>query len=98
MQAASSVGGQTQLSDEDLALIEAFLARRSELSGNVRARMASGILERLQAKSQVQVDGGLTAESALETLAQGLRSRNSYLVTRSLVVYTCPGCAASPDC
>ena len=77
--AASSVGGQTQLSDEDLALIEAFLARRSELSGNVRARMASGILERLQAKSQVQVDHGLTAESILETLAQGLRSRNGYL-------------------
>ena len=68
-----------QLSDEDLTLIEAFLARRSELPGNVRARMASGILERLQAKSQVHLDAGLSAESALESLAQGLRSRNSYL-------------------
>jgi uncharacterized RDD family membrane protein YckC len=71
--------GHSQLSDEDLALIEAFLGRRSELPGNVRSRMASGILERLQAKSQIQVDSGLSAESALETLAQGLRSRNSYL-------------------
>jgi len=78
--ASSSVGvGQAQLSGEDLALIEAFLARRSELPGNVRARIASGILERLQARSQVQVDGGLSAESALEALAHGLRSRNTYL-------------------
>ncbi len=78
--AAGSVGlGHSQLSDEDLALIEAFLARRSELPGNVRSRMASGILERLQARSQVQVESGLSAEAALETLAQGLRSRNSYL-------------------
>jgi hypothetical protein len=49
------------------------------LPGNVRARIASGILERLQTRSQVQIDGGLSAESALEALAQGLRSRNSYL-------------------
>lgn len=77
---ASSVGvADSQLSGEDLALIEAFLARRSELPGNVRARIASGILERLQTRSQVQIDGGLSAESALEALAQGLRSRNSYL-------------------
>jgi uncharacterized RDD family membrane protein YckC len=78
--AAVSVGaGHAQLSDEDLALIEAFLARRSALPGNVRSRVASGLLERLQARSQVQVDGGVSAESALETLAQGVRSRNSYL-------------------
>ena len=34
---------QARLSGEDLALIEAFLARRSELPSSVRARMASGI-------------------------------------------------------
>ena len=79
--AAGSVGAahSQQLSDDDLALIETFLARRSELPANVRSRMASEILERLQARSTVQVDNGLSAESVLETLVNGLRSRNSYL-------------------
>ena len=79
--AAGFVGARhsQQLSDDDLALIETFLARRSELSANVRSRMASEILEHLQARSTVYVDSGLSAESVLETLANGLRSRNSYL-------------------
>ena len=79
--AASSVGAahSQQLSDDDLALIETFLARRSELAASVRSRMASEILERLQARSTVHVDNGLSAESVLETLANGLRSRNNYL-------------------
>jgi len=76
---ATGVDQLQQLSDEDLALIETFLSRRSELPSNVRSRMASEILERLRARSTVQVDSGLSAESALETLANGLRSRNSYL-------------------
>ena len=74
-----AVAHSQQLSDDDLALIETFLARRSELPANVRSRMASGILERLQARSTVQVDNGLSAESVLETLAHAQRSRNSYL-------------------
>ena len=79
--AAGSFGAahSQQLSDDDLALIETFLARRSELSANVRSRMASEILEHLQARSTVYVDDGLSAESVLETLANGLRSRSSYL-------------------
>ena len=79
--AAGSVGlaQSQQLSEDDLALIETFLARRSELPANVRARMAGGILERLQARSAVQVDHGLSAESFLEGLANAQRSRNSYL-------------------
>ena len=76
---ATGVDQLQQLSDEDLALIETFLARRSELAANVRSRMASEILERLQARSTVHVDNGLSAESVLETLANGHRSRNSYL-------------------
>lgn len=79
--AAAAVGTthSQQLSDDDLSLIETFLARRSELPGNVRSRMASEILERLQARSTLHVDAGLPAESVLETLANGMRSRNSYL-------------------
>ena len=79
--ASATVGAaqSQQLSDEDLALIETFLARRSELPSNVRSRMASEILGRLQARSTVHVDNGLSAESVLETLANGLSSRNSYL-------------------
>lgn len=75
---AAAIDSQ-QLTDEDLALIETFLARRSELPGNVRSRMASEILERLRARSTVHIDNRLSPESALETLANGLRSRNSYL-------------------
>jgi uncharacterized RDD family membrane protein YckC len=60
-----------------------IVVREASLSrirpSNVRSRMASEILERLQARSMVHVDNGLSAESALETLANGLRSRNGYL-------------------
>ncbi len=75
----ASMADSQQLSSDDLALIEAFLVRRSELPGNVRARIASEILERLRVRSEVQVENGASAESVLETLAQGVRSRNSYL-------------------
>ncbi|MBV8821039.1 MAG: RDD family protein [Acidobacteriaceae bacterium] len=63
---------------DELALIDAFLARRSELPGDIRARMAAGILHRLQPKLPTAASAGLSTESLLEQLATEQRTRARY--------------------
>jgi uncharacterized RDD family membrane protein YckC len=72
------VAGALRLSVEELALIETFLARRSELPADVRSRMASGILRKLQQKSPAGIELGLSTESTLERLAYECRSTGGY--------------------
>jgi RDD family len=67
------LGGKA-LSIEDLALIDAFLNRRSELLPDVRSRMAAQILNQLRPKLPFHADTGLSTESVLESLAWERRS------------------------
>ncbi len=66
--------GACGLSAEDLALIDSFLNRRSELSVDVRVRMARQILAKLQAKLPIGEVPEVLTESTLESLARERRS------------------------
>jgi uncharacterized RDD family membrane protein YckC len=77
--AAAPLFSGARLAPEDLALIDAFLARRSELPGDVRSRMAKGILERVKPKLPSGPDPGLSAESNLERLAYECRASGGYV-------------------
>jgi len=66
------------LSLEELAIIDAFLERRYDLAPDVRSRMASEILARLQPKLAPDARARLSTESLLEALAYERRSSGSY--------------------
>jgi uncharacterized RDD family membrane protein YckC len=75
---APSLPGADLLSAEHLALLDTFLARRSELPANVRSRMAAEILRRLPLKLPPGVESELSAESILERLARERRATGGY--------------------
>ena len=75
---AAPIVGVEKLSAEDLALIDTFLARRSDLPADVRSRMASGILERVRAKLPEMPQTGLSGEALLERLAHERRVAGGY--------------------
>lgn len=75
---APSLLGADRLSIEELALIETFLSRRSELPADVRARMADGILQRLRPRLPAGAEAELSTESILERLAYDRRSSGGY--------------------
>lgn len=66
--------GGKQLSAEDIALIEAFLARRYQLTDDVRRRMAGEILSRMQSKLTLSDDDRAGVEATLEALVQEHRA------------------------
>jgi uncharacterized RDD family membrane protein YckC len=72
------VAGVSSLSIEDLVLMDTFLNRRSDLSADVRARMADEILRKLAPKLSLPPLGDRSAESILETLAYQRRSSGAY--------------------
>ena len=68
--------GAEKLDPRDLALIEAFLNRRYELTPDVRARMADEIVRRLQDRLSLTVDQGAAPERTLERLSYERRRAN----------------------
>ncbi len=66
------------LSLEELALIDAFLHRRYDLSPDVRSRMAGEIVARLQAKLAPDAPSRFSAESLLEALSYERRSTGRF--------------------
>jgi len=68
----------TALSLEELALVDAFLQRRSDLAEDVRSRMAAEIVARLQPKLAPGVQSRFSPESLLEALSYERRSSGSY--------------------
>lgn len=71
---AVPVAGMRPLSNDELILIDKFLSRRHELPGNVRARMAAEILERLRVAVPGIPENSLSPEALLERLAYERRS------------------------
>jgi uncharacterized RDD family membrane protein YckC len=70
--------GAHALSMEELTLIDTFLHRRHNLAPDVRARMASEILERVRPKLSLP-PGDASAESILESAAYQRRSTGAFL-------------------
>lgn len=66
------------LSLEELALIDAFLHRRSDLDPDVRSRMARDVVARLQPKLAPGSEARLSTESLLEALSHERRSIGGY--------------------
>lgn len=64
---ATALGGN-RLSVDDAVLIQAFLARRSDLDGGVRTRIAGEIVGRLAPKLSLTADHIATPETTLEAL------------------------------
>jgi uncharacterized RDD family membrane protein YckC len=75
--ALSPLGG-SQLTAEELALIDSFLSRRSQLDYDVRLRMADQILLRLKPKLTLPADNALSTEAILEALAYERRATGGY--------------------
>jgi uncharacterized RDD family membrane protein YckC len=78
VQLASSALGGSQLTADELALIDSFLSRRSELDYDVRLRMANQIFLRLKPKLTLPADSSLSTEGILEALAYERRAAGSY--------------------
>ncbi len=76
--ASQSLLGANRLTPEEVALIDTFLVRRSELAGDVRRRMADGILRRLESKLKLTDDHRERVETTLESLAHEHRSASRY--------------------
>ena len=66
--------GGKRLSAEDIALIEAFLARRYQLADDVRRRMAGEILSRMGSKLTLSDDDRAGVEATLEALVHEHRA------------------------
>jgi uncharacterized RDD family membrane protein YckC len=75
---ASPALGGSQLTADELALIDSFLSRRSELDYDVRVRMATKIFLRLKPKLTLPDDNSLSTEGILEALAYERRASGSY--------------------
>jgi uncharacterized RDD family membrane protein YckC len=67
--------GANLLSAADIALVDSFLARRDQLDGATRSRMADQIVAHLRPKLQLNAEQIHRAETTLETLAWESRSR-----------------------
>lgn len=63
----------TQVSPEELSLIETYLRRRLDLDPLVREEMADQIVRRLTQKTGITRDAGQSAESLLEAVARRVR-------------------------
>ncbi|HEX3703547.1 MAG TPA: RDD family protein [Vicinamibacterales bacterium] len=63
----------TQVSTEELSLIETYLRRRLDLDPLVREEMADQIVHRLTQKTGITRDAGQSAESLLEAVARRVR-------------------------
>lgn len=70
--------GSERLAPEDLALIEAFLNRRSALAADVRYQTADQIVLRLRPKLQIPAGISLRNEELLEAIASERRSSAKY--------------------
>lgn len=66
-------GAGAGITIEELALIETFLHRRSDLAPEVRSRMAEQILERVKDKVPAEAASQLSTETILESLAHERR-------------------------
>jgi uncharacterized RDD family membrane protein YckC len=75
---ASSALGGIYLTTDELALIDSFLSRRSELDYDVRLRMAEQIFLRLKPKLTLPADNSLSSEGILEALAYERRAAGGY--------------------
>lgn len=75
---ASAPLGAANLTLEESALIDSFLARRSELDFDVRVRMAEQILQRIKLKLTLTENNSLSTESILESLAYERRATGGY--------------------
>jgi uncharacterized RDD family membrane protein YckC len=70
--------GSEHLTLEDLALVEAFLNRRSSLAGDVRYDAAAKIVDRLRPKLQIPEGVSLRNEQLLEAVASERRGSAKY--------------------
>lgn len=73
-----SLLGAANLTPDELALIDSFLMRRSELDFDVRVRMADQIFSRLKPKLTIPAENSLSIEKILETLAYERRASGRY--------------------
>jgi uncharacterized RDD family membrane protein YckC len=67
--------GANQLSAADIALVDSFLARRDQLDGATRGRMAEQIIAHLGPKLHLNAEQMQKPETTLETLAWESRAR-----------------------
>jgi len=72
--AQAPISGAAPISIEDLRLIEQFIARRSEMTIDLRTKMAQQILARIRSHSVVPEGVGGSAEAILDALALQRRS------------------------
>ena len=70
--------GASQLTADEVELIDTFLARRYDLTSDVRHRMAHEIVRRLESKIVPGADHHARAEETLEALAHEYRSLGGY--------------------
>lgn len=68
----------SDLTDDDLVIIETFLRRRWDLDASVRVNTAIRISDRLQQKSGMVRDPGQTDEEFLEVVARTIRDQARY--------------------
>ncbi len=78
VQAATHQYGANRLTQEEIALIEAFLSRRSALDVGVRYDTAAGIVRRIESKLTLPPEGKPSAEKLLEELSNERRSNAGY--------------------
>jgi uncharacterized RDD family membrane protein YckC len=71
--------GSEHLTLEDLALVEAFLNRRSSLAADVRYNAAAQIVDRLKPKLQIPEGVSLRNEQLLEAIASERRALAKYM-------------------
>ena len=72
--AEAALSGVAPISIEDLLLIEQFIARRGEMTVDLRTKMAQQILARIRSHSAVPDAVGGSAETILDALAAQRRS------------------------
>jgi uncharacterized RDD family membrane protein YckC len=70
--------GASELSPEDISVIDAFLSRRLDLEFDVRARMAAEILRRVKPKLTLPPDRTWSNEKTLEMIAYERRATGHY--------------------
>jgi hypothetical protein len=70
--------GAGRLTPEECALIDSFLARRSSLDYDVRARMAEEVFRRIRGKLTIPLDNTRSVESLLEALSYERRATGHF--------------------
>ena len=76
--AASASAGMTQISAEELVLIETYLSRRFDLDPEVRLRTAIQIAERIKAKTGMQPQSHQHVDDFLEAAARKVRDSGRF--------------------